>query len=407
MTHLFKRARRALAGLCVILLACPVPEARAADPQGRQVLDAYATVLGKAYPVAGAIAKAIIDLADMAGLLGEGPDPLGQAVKVINARLDAQLAQLKRLEEDVRLMRGDHLRERNLQRVWRLRDSREALKAITSALAQKPADPAMKALLVGQAQAEVEKFLDLELWTWSDVALKDHTWYGKDGQPLLVKAGEILDPDFKTMPTLEYYTAALVTWMAAIEYAGDGNRESVKQTYGAKLREHAAFLSPRPDWNTNRHDPQSLPEHVQHRIGGFYVPEKYPRDGMCTFDEYLTDYIGRQVTYVQPYAYPASTTSPTEMCNVPSGVWKRVRPDGSVEWVQVGLLHRATAAEEALEGAYGAELMALLARKLTRLGEYGTTREQFIGQFDPTIVTPAFLYGSSPAATCCGGCTDC
>src|SRR5262245_52491924 len=132
------RCVRAIVSACVAvgLLTGPAPRAQTSDAQGaKQVLGAYGTVVGHAYPVAGAIVKALTDLLDAVGFFGGEPDPLAR----IQPRLDALQAQITQLQEAVALLHGDQLRERNQQRLWRLKDTRDRLEAIVSVLRQKPA----------------------------------------------------------------------------------------------------------------------------------------------------------------------------------------------------------------------------------------------------------------------------
>lgn len=367
-----RRRRPVVVSMCVVvgLLIAPPQRVQASDPaKAKEVLDGFGTVIGIAYPPAEVVLKVLTQLLDLVGYLGTASDPFAR----INERLDALQQRITRIESEVGLLRGDFLRERNWQRLVRLKDSRNALKTIASALALKPADASVRKLLVGQAEAEAEKFLDLDLWSWSDLALRNHQWPSTDGTLQTVPKGKMLDPDFKPVPTLEYYATALVIWMVAIEYTSNGDAALVQREHGAKLQEHIAFLSARPDFATSSDQPRTLPEHLQHRLRGSYEPEKFPRDRICTVDEYVRDDIARQIRHVQALTYTAASAN--ELCNVPQG-----------------LVNRPTSEEERLIRGYGADLMALLAQKLTRLKDRGTVREAVTGVFDPTIMTPQFLY---------------
>jgi Tachylectin len=363
--------------IAVSLLTCPVqPVQTQGDPaKAKEVVDAYSTVAMKINPIAGALVKAFAELLNFSGYYGAAPDPF----KLVNQRLDALEHQITRIESEVSLLRGDHLRERNYQRLLRLKDSRAQLKTLTDALEQKPTDRAMKTLLVGQVHAEVEKFLDPELWIWSDLALRDHVWPSRTGEMKRITAHTMLEPDFKPLPTLEYYGTALVIWMMAIEHAADGDVELVKRTYAAKLQQHVTFLSVRPGWDQSPGEPQTLPEHIKYRIQGAYVPDQYPEDRVCTIHEYVRDGIGRQFKSVGLMTYTTQSANPNQLCSVPEG-----------------LRNRATSGMEDLARNYGTELMALLAQKLTRLKDRGTVREQYTGVFDPTYMTPEFLYAIRP-----------
>ena len=363
------------------LAATLVVPARAADPasdQARteQVVDAYITVMTMAYPPAGAALAAAKGLMDMLGFFDK-PDLVGEAIQRINRRLDELEQRVNTLESRVQQLQNELLRTQNLERIRQLRAHRRALQGVMVRLQQRPTDRVTKVALAHDAQVVAEDFM-VDLWFWSDMALKDHRW-GETS----VRAGTMLPPDFKPMPALEYYTAALVTWMAAIEYASDGNREWVKQTYGSELQRHIHFLTVRPGWNELQSPGETLPEQIRTRVSGQYIPQKYPENRVCYIGEYVKDSMAREIRYVQSLTYNTATNN--ELCNVPQG-----------------LLTRATAREEELEDAYGTGLMAMLASALTRVRTTGTSRRS-IAETTPLLPPPgpgirfAVLYGIDPA----------
>ena len=347
---------------CLILLVFPLGQAQASDPkQGKEVYDTFTTAVSMAYPPAGAMFAVVGEFLELTGYFGKAQDPVAEAITRINQRLDALETRMSALEDRVRQLTSNQFRDENLARTRRLRDHRSKLLEVLDAFTQKPTDKSLIQYFLRQAQQVAADFLvDKDLWLWSDMALKDYTWQGQ-----AVKAGDWLAPDFKPWPTMEFYTLSLITWMAAIEYAAQGNSQQVK-TYDQELQKHINFLSVRPGWNERSNQPDTLPENIKARITGWFMADKYPEKKICYFHEYIQDTIAREIKHVQTFNYPTQVDN--VLCNVPQGF--------------VNLRH--TEGEKALESAYGTKLMMELAEKLSRLKNYGTVREQFIGTFAKT-----------------------
>lgn len=363
------------------LLASATPPARADDPkQAKQVVDTYVTAMSMAYPPAGAVFGAFEQFLDMTGYFGSSPDPVGEAISRINVRLDALEQRVSSLEAQLNQDRNERFRDENLARVRRLRDLKRELSGVLLTLGSKPADEAGKRnLALAIANIAGEFVTDRDLWTWSDLVVKDHVW---DGQA--VKAGQVLPPDFKPMPTMEYYAATLIAWMAALDYGANGDPGWIKRNHlDGLLQQHLDYLSVRPGWTKFASPPQTLPEQIMSRIVTEYRPEMWPVNHVGHVDEYTRDALAREIRYIQTLTYPAA--SDNEMCNVPAG-----------------LLNQEAENERALEGAYGTTLTAELARRLTRLRDLGTVREQEpiwettpIAPPGPTFYV-TFLYGLRP-----------
>ncbi|RYX82287.1 hypothetical protein EON83_20045 [bacterium] len=363
----------------VILISGTMGPAKAADPfsdkgNTEKVVDAYITVMTMAYPPAGGALAAAKGMMSMLGFFSK-PDAVGEAIKSINARLDVIDKRIDTLEAKLTETRNEVFRNANLQNTRELRRHRDTIAQVLLALQNKPTDKYGKEKVVLDAKQVCNAILeDRKLWVWSDLALKDHTWNGKK-----IKKGEMIDPDFKPMPTLEVYATALATWMAAMEYAGGGNANYVKTTFGADLQRHIDYLSVRSNWNELNGTPQTLPEQIQARVIGYYVPTSRTAgpDRVATIAEYTRDDMGREIKLVGNINY--TTKSANELVNVPAG-----------------LLNRSTPKEDELEGNYGLDVMKLLAEKLKRLRDKGTLREQFIGTFNPTYSYSAYLYHTTP-----------
>src|SRR5207253_533449 len=136
------------------------------------------------------------------------------------------------------------------------------------------------------------------------------------GKP--IKKGDMMDADFKPMPTLQIYAAALIAWMAAIDYASNGDPASVKSNsqLQARLQEHIDFLSVRANWNKfNGQQPQTLPEKVVSHIRSLYVTLHRTPDSNreCDLAEYVDDGFAREVRHVgKNITYIARSSN--EMC---------------------------------------------------------------------------------------------
>lgn len=376
-----KKAVHAVGVLALTFTLCarPLGQAQAADAgedakNTEKLVDAYVTVMTMAYPPAGAALKAAKGMMSALGWF-DSPDLVAAALKVINQRLSDLETRMDALEKQVEQIKNELFRTQNLARIRQLRNHRRALQGVLVRLQQKPTDKSTKVALANDAQVVAEEFLvDMDLWMWSDLSLKTHRW---DNQT--VREGQMIPPDFKPLPAMEYYTLALATWVATMEYAGEGNTAFVKSTYGGELQKHIDFLSVRPGWNKITGTPETLPEHVKKRVNGMFVPSSYPEAGACHISEYTRDGIARQILYRRSLQTQGGAVD--EMCNVPPGLSSYPSSD-----------------EEDLERAYGTEVMGYLAEILTRLKNTGTVKEQFIGTFAPPgpSVQPSFLYAVKP-----------
>jgi hypothetical protein len=364
-----------------LLLAASLPATGAAQ-QGKEIFDDYSTGVGAANPVAGALFKGTGEFLDLVGYFGSSSetDPVADAIKRINDRLDAHDARLAALETELQQVRNDQFKTDNLARVRQLRLFNDALHGILDRLQPASKDRNEKIALARDAQRIAEKFLfnvDRDLWFWSDLVVKDHSWQGTS-----MAAGTLLPPDFKPWPTLEYYTLALVTWMTAAEYASEGDKAWVKQEFGEETQKHIRFLSIRPGWNSVSDAPEALPEHVRSRVKGWFSPDKSPQNLVCHIGELTTNTIGREIRLVDSIEYAVQRSD--ELCNVPAGLWEY-----------------PTHGEDSVERAYGTDLMWTLADALIRLENFGTVRQPLVGTFSAAsrTIVPAFLYSVQPNGT--------
>jgi hypothetical protein len=343
--------------------------------QAKQVLDTYVSVVSKVYPPAGGVFGAMLQMLEFTGYFGKSADPVGEALKAINSRLDAQEQQINALSTGLQELRKDVRGESNWNRFNRLQDSSNELKTIAERLDLKPTEMDAKIQLAGDARGLAARFLDPEMWKWSDLSLKDQSWTNRLGEVENFKAGDMTEPDFKSMPTLEYYTTAIVVWAATIEYASGGDTRAIQRQYGADLQKHIAYLTQRPDWyDRNGAEPQTLPEQVKARITGSYVPGKYPdAAGVCYVNQHVRDDMRRTFNSAEPLVYAAVTRN--ELCNVPAAR-RNTAPD----------------MERAKEREYGPDVMANLAAILINLRDKGTVKGA------PTVSAPSAQSSSSTGA---------
>jgi hypothetical protein len=368
-----RQSRRILAFGCtfVALISGSMWRAQADGKEAKQYLDTYVSVVSKVYPPAGGVMGAMVKMLDMTGYFGKSPDPVGEALKAINSRLDDHERQINKLSTDLNELRQGYLGERNWSRFSDLQESRNNLQAIADSLAEKPTEKATKTLLVGQARAEAARFLDLEMWTWSDksIADKDQSWTDRNDRRRTYKPGEMLEPDFKAMPTLEYYTTALVVWMATIEHASGGDTATIRSKYGAEMQKHIDWLSARPGWrDANGGDAQSLPEHIKVRVRGEYGLSKYPEQGYCYYWDLIRDDMRRGLSTSEPKRYAAEGNV---LCNVPAHV-RNLAPQ----------------LERQREREYGLDVMANLVNLLTNLRDKGTVKGAGVTSAPSTPSTP-------------------
>src|SRR5688572_8943099 len=277
----------------LILLPCLRPVKAQQAEQGRQVFDKYSTVIGAVYPVAGTVFKVTGEMLDLFGYFGKSADPVGDAIKLINARLDVLEKRMTAVENDLRQVSNRQLLAENKDRIRFLKDRRQELEDLTDELKLKPTEPMSKLSLANKARRIAGRFLDdpgMDIWTWSDVRDRDQ---------------KMLPAEFKPLPALEYYVMSLVTWIATIENASDGNHQVVKNQCGElvntecsrELKKHMAFLSVRPAWNDgDPRAPETLPENIRSRVscslGSLHSsPDATTRK--CVFQEGCLDQIAR------------------------------------------------------------------------------------------------------------------
>lgn len=367
--------RKTFCLLCIYTFLLPGTHVRAQNgQQAKQYLETYVTVVSKVYPPAGGVFGAMLKMLDFTGYFGKSKDPVAEAFKIIDGRLAQHDAQIAKLQRDVQDLRQGQLGERNWNRFKDLEASRNKLRTVNETLAdlrKENAEKSRKTELVGDARAEAARFLDVELWMWSDLSKQDQSWTNRLGRTASYRSGEMTAPDFKSMPTLEYYTSALVAWMATMEYASDGNAAEIRQRHGADIERHIAWLSKRPSWNdqTSQDPPQTLPEMIMDRVHGEWGLEKYPSNGACHYWGVVRDDMRRALSTEEPQSYPVAANN--QLCNVPAGK-QRTAPQ----------------LERDREREYGLDVMSSLATLLKAVRDKGTVSGTSVATVRPPATPP-------------------
>lgn len=381
---------------------------------GKQPTTSYAVdtaigVISVAYPPAGVALAAAWGIIQA---LGSGSsDPVGDALRALSTRLDQLDQRVNALQAQIAQIQDGQLRLTNEVRMRELLNRRDEVKRLTFLLRQMPTDQKAKEQIVYDAQVLAARFLpdagpDAALWYWSDQKIT----INQNGQP---QAGEMLPADFKVLPTFDYYVGTLILLMNAIEYEVGSNTQLAVKKYGPALLRHAAFLSVRPPWREFGDTPGTLPEQVMARNTCYIQPSgKYPTNRTCG-SFYICDDLMRRTrtTYPGPNF---NVQDNNQLCTLPARqprplsdqqyqeLWKNFQKNPSYgtsarqSFDQLTNRYRPTPIENDMERAYAVEAMAQLADKLVKLAKFGTTRDQYIGQFDMTFYTQQYLYGVKP-----------
>jgi Tachylectin len=378
------------------------------EPDGGKAVDVTIGVISVAYPPAGIVLSVAWGILKS---MATGSDPVGEALKALNARMDALQRRLDSLQAEVNAIRDEGFRNANNDRMRELLARHDRMKILTSQLTARPTDQYDKNSIVTEAQIIAGRFLpttdvDRDLWRWSDM----HVFTGADNK----LHSQLLPASFKVLPTFEYYVSALLLYMAAVEYASNGNTTFIKNTYGTDLLKHAAFLSVRPMWREfgAEDDGITLPEQIMKRVACYVSPvSKYPTDRVCNANFFCDDWMRltrRSVgttTFTMPnnqdmcmlsVRTPRTVSAQEQQQRFTAATANPVYGSQAISlWEQWGgRADRVVANEDEIELDYGVGAMALLAEKLERLAKYGRTREQFIGTFDYTYYSAQFLYAT-------------
>lgn len=380
------------------------------EPDSNKLVDVAIGIMSVAYPPAGialGFAKALV----MSG----SPDPVGSALKLLDERIIVLNQRLDNLQEEVNALRDDQLRLANRERLRWLLDHRDDLQKLSYRLKQKPTDKSEKDSIAYEAQILAARFLaandpDRDLWRWSDVRVFTDRKTNR-------LSSRMLTADFKPLPTFEYYVSALILWMSALEYAsgGDGRYITGNRSLVNELLKHATYLSVRPGWRgeLNDNDPAvTLPEQIMRRVHCYVKPtSRYPSNRKCGALYMCEDVMRRTEKSVGTVEF--EMPSDNMMCSLGMKTPREPSPQeqaaqasayrqnplyGSAaiaEW-QKWRVPTVVPDEEKMEQSYGIDTMTLLADRLVRLAKFGSSREQFIGAFDPTTSSYNLLYAVKP-----------
>jgi hypothetical protein len=382
------------------------------DPSAEKLIDTAITAISIGYPPAGialGIAKGIV-----MGLMA-GPDPVAEALKIMDKRIAALEKNVTDLAKALSQMHNQMLQIENRIRMTELQRRRDAiadLKGVLSVMREKKPSAREKYEFTKQVERLAARFRpdsepDNDMWQWSDLRVFTDPATGK------LKA-EPFPADFKTLPLMEAYLNTLVLLMASIQYEG-GDTAYVKKTYHDELMRHVQALSVRPYWQEGE-EQITLPERLMSRVNcGLTEFQKYPdKDGTCSVRfARCTDNLARRTTIVGSaipdwHVNAANTLCTVSMNSLTPTIRPADRADLEQKWEArsdqapwgTDALTRVrqysgytVPAEEVLENFHGLETMTVLADRLYKLAVSGTLMEPPNYSFDHTYWDKEFLYG--------------
>ena len=382
---------------------------QAKNPDSDKLVDTTVSVISVAYPPAGVV------LGFAWGLVKSGrssSDPVGDAIKLINTRLDVLDRRVNELDRQINAVQEFAFKQANINRMRELKDRRYNLQVLIGKMALRPTDQAKKDEIALEARLLVNRYLDTadeerDLWTWNDRlrVVSDPQNPGK-------LTGKLLPPAFKPVPTLEFYVATLAFFITAIEYQANGNRQRVIDTYGKDLLRHASLLSVRPYWRELDEPPTNdhLPEWLMTGVTCEASPvSKYgDRDGKCSWASYCTDQFA--LKYRMPIASGAfqSPVTPNALCTWDMREPRRIDDAQRNAARQPANLIYGTAAldtvetryvvaeEEEIQRNWGLAAMTVMADAAARVAKHGTLQEPYVGRFDMTTWKKQYLYAVNP-----------
>jgi hypothetical protein len=379
-----------------------------ANPDSDKLVDTTIGVISVAYPPAGAV------LGIAWGLVKSGrtsTDPVGDAIKLINGRLDQLKSRVDDLDHQINALQDFTFKQANINRMRELKDRRERLQVLLGDMAARPTDQATKDKIARDALLLVNRYLDQadeerDLWTWND---RLHVY--SDPQNPGKLTGKLLPAAFKPLPTLDFYVPTLAFFMTAIEYQSNGNRQFVIDTYGKDLLRHASLLSVRPYWRELDEPPTNdhLPEWLMTGVTCETSPvSKYGVNGKCDWASYCTDQFALKFhvpiangTFQSPVeANALCTANAQDPQRIDDARRSAARQPANLVYGTAAIATVETrylvAEEEQMQQDWGLAAMTVMADEAVRLARYGTVREQFVGRFDMTTWKKQFLYAVNP-----------
>lgn len=379
------------------------------NPETDKLVDTTVGVISTAYPPAGIV------LGFAWGLIKSGRasvDPVGDAIKLINTRLDGLKIRVDALDKQVNALQDFTYKQANINRMRELKDRDERLRELIGTLKLRPNDQFTKDDVAQKALLLVNRYLDTaederDLWTWND---RLHVY--SDPQNPGKLTGKLLPAAFNPMPTLEYYVATLAFFMTVVEAQANGNTEFVRRTYGATLLKHASLLSVRPYWRELDERPSNdhLPEWLMAGVSCEIEPvSKYgDANGQCSWRSYCDDQFALKYHAQIAIGTFQAPTASNALCTLnerPPRMVDAARRDSARQ--PANLIYGTAALdtvetnyrvgeEEDIQRRWGLEAMTVMADHAARLARVGTVREPYVGRFDMTTWKKTFLYGVNP-----------
>lgn len=276
------------------------------------------------------------------------------------------------LSERVDTITEDLAKVENKVRVRALQEHTLGIDTLAFRLRNSPNNQSIAREVAFEAGARADLFLtDSDLWLWTDV----QTMTRFDEQGNVVRIVERVEPDFKTLPALAVYSAAISTWVAAILVASKEDIAVIHSDYRERLRRHIAAVSVRPNWDDLHQPPDSFPEQIRSRITCWpFASTKFAENGVCKYVIKCRNAIERADKSVRSVDILVNDPSPIVLCTADPNL---------------GLLDERDIEEQ----DHGIVILGVLEQMLRDVERRGTLRQQVIGQFDMTTKLLSMVYG--------------
>jgi len=381
------------------------------NPNTEKLIDTAITAITIGYPPAG-IALGVIK--GFITSLSAGPDPVQEALKVMDKRISAleknvaDLAQALLAMHDKVLGVENRIRMLELQRrtgdIATLKGQLKVMRERTPTAREKYEFTQNVARLAARFRPDTEA--DNDMWQWSDLHVVTN--------PATKKLeGRRFESDFRTTPMLESYVNVLVLYMTAIQFEG-GSQDYVKRTYHDDLMRHVQALSVRPYW-VDGQEQITLPERLMARVNcEVMAVQKYPdKNGMCSAQyARCTDNLARRTTIVGSAISDWHVNDQNTLCTpavtlTSNTIRPALRADLEQKWTArsdqapwgssaLGTMRQYTGyfppAEAVLEDFHGLETMTVLADTLYKLAMTGSSADPPVYSLDMTFWDKEYLY---------------
>ena len=296
------------------------------------------------------------------------PDPWVAAVAQLQAQITKLESEFKTLNDRLNQLAQRVGNDENKNHSQRLADIQRQIASIVNRIANKPQNVNVRQEIAFDAGQIPDIFLDdPSIWQWTD--FKTTYTLDDDGYQIGAPALDLLEPDFKVVPTQSTYALSLMTWITAIDLDTGGDVAAVERNYGDRLRRHIPMNRVRNGYDDLNQAPETFPENVMARIICHPIAEhKYALDHQCDISIQCDNAMRRSSrTPVRDVTIYEPEEGPSVMCMPPENL---------------GIMD-----ERDLEDQEGNGVFSGLADMLERVLLTGSLRTQFIGTFgaSPTV----------------------